>query len=371
MTHSPPSSIRRLRRRQFLQTSTAALSGLALSSCGWTLANVRSTVQTADDILYIYTWAGYTDREVIEAFFQETEIRVIADVFSSNEEMLAKLQAGAGGAYSLIYPSDYMVRRMIDEELLLELDHDRIDGLDTLFPNFQNPTYDPGNRHSVPISWGTTGLVFNTTVLDPPPDDWTYLWENRQRLTRRATLLNDPREVFGATLRMLGYSYNSTNVQEIRAAYNKLLELRPSIAAFDSDAWRPQILAGDLKVAMCFSSDANEVIQENSDLAYVLPRSGSSIWTDALVIPRTAPNVDAAYAWINFMQRPEVAARIGERLSFATPNKAAFAKLPESVQTNTSLFPPDSALEKSESLQPIPPEIGEIYNQYWTRLTSG
>jgi spermidine/putrescine transport system substrate-binding protein len=121
---------------------------------------------------------------------------------------------------------------------------------------------------------------------------------------------------------------------------------------------------------MCYSSDANEVMQENENLSYVLPDSGSSIWTDALVIPQTAPNIDAAYAWINFMQRPEVAARTCQRLSFATPNAAAFELLPRDVQTNTSLFPPESALEKSESLEPVPPDVGSLYNRYWTRLTS-
>jgi len=358
-------------RRQFLKGSAAALTSSILSSCGWTLANVRTSVQTASDILYIYTWAGYTDRELLDLFYKETKIRVVADVFSSNEEMLAKVQAGAGGAYSVIYPSDYMVRQQIDLNMLMEIDKSRLQGLDRLFPQFQSPIYDRDNRYSIPLSWGTTGLVYNTTVLDPPPDDWDYLWANRRQLAKRMTLLNDQREVFGAALRTLGYSYNSTDLEEIRAAYEKLLQLKPAIAAFNSDAWRSQILTGDLKIAMCYSSDANEVIQENSDLAYALPRSGSSIWMDTLVIPRTAPNIEGAYAWLNFMLRPEIAARTCERLSFATPNAKAFDLLPPEVQTNTSLFPPESALEKSESLEPMPPDIGEIYNRYWTKLTSG
>ncbi|WP_017659076.1 ABC transporter substrate-binding protein [Baaleninema simplex] len=358
-------------RRQFLKASAAAASGLALSSCGWTLANVRTNVRTASDVLYIYTWAGYTDRELIDQFYKETQIRVIADVFSSNEEMLAKVQAGAGGAYSVIYPSDYMVRRQIDLNMLMELDKSRLPGLDRLFPKFRDPSYDRDNRYSVPLSWGTTGLIYNRKALNPPPTDWQYLWDYQQQLTKRLTLLNDQREVFGAVLRSLGYSYNSTNPDEIRAAYEKLVRLKPAIAAFNSDAWRTQILTGDLKIAMCYSSDANEITPENTDLAYVHPESGSSIWTDALVIPRTAPNIEGAYAWLEFMLRPEVAARICERLSFATPNATAFELLPREVQTNTTLFPPESAIEKSESLEPIPPDVGEIYNRYWTKLTSG
>ena len=358
-------------RRQFLKGSVAALSGMTLSSCGWRLADVQTTVTTAADVLYIYTWAGYTDRDLLDEFAKETGIRVVADVFSSNEEMLAKIQAGAGGAYSIIYPSDYMVIKMRELGLLAELDLDRVDGFDRLFPRFKDPTYDPGDRYSLPLSWGTTGFVYNTKVLKPAPEDWDYLWTNQKTIARRVTLLNDAREVLGATLKLMGHSYNSTNPEHIRQAYEKLTQIKPAIASFNSDAWRSQILTGDLMLAMCYSSDANEVIPEELDLQYVLPKSGSSVWMDTLVIPKAAPNPDAAYAWIDFMLRPEIASEICQRLSFATPNQAAFKLLPSDVQNNASLFPPESALANSESLIPLANDVIEIYERYWTRLTSG
>ncbi len=363
-------SFSRPTRRQFLQASAAAVSGLTLSSCGWTLANVRQTVETAPDRLYIYTWAGYTDRELIERFRAETGITVIADVFDSNEAMLAKMQAGGGGAYSVIYPSDYMVRKMRGLGLLAELDRSQLDGMDRLFPRFADPVYDPDNRYSVPMSWGTTGLVYDRTVLDPPPQDWDYLWQHKQRLAKRMTLLNDVREVMGAALKRLGYSYNTSDPDKIRAAYESLTQLKGAIAAFTSDAWRPQILTGDLTVAMCYSADANEVMREDPNLDYALPTSGSSLWTDTLVIPITAPNPAGAYAWINFMLRPDVAARICERLSFATPNREAYNLLPPEVKNNTSLFPSESALERCEGLIPLP-KANAIYDRYWTKLSSG
>ncbi|QIZ70005.1 ABC transporter substrate-binding protein [Oxynema aestuarii] len=356
-------------RRQFLKASSAALSGLALSSCGWTLANVQPTAPTDPNKLYIYTWAGYTDDELLERFRERTGISVVADVFSDNDSMLARIQAGGGGSYSIIYPSDYMVNKMAGLNLLTELDRDRLVGLDRLFPRFQDPLYDPGNRYSVPISWGTTGLVYNAKKLNPPPEDWDYLWEHRNKLSRRITLINDVREVMGASLRSLGYSYNSTDADEIRAAYEHLADLKPAIASFTTDAWRPQILTGDLLAAMCFSADASLVMEENPDLDYVLPKSGSSIWGDTLVIPQFAPNPDAAYQWINFMLEPDVAASMTERLSFATPNRAAFQQLPEEIRNNPTLFPPEEALEKSESIQPVG-KAAEIYDLYWTRLTS-
>jgi len=344
---------------------------MALSGCGWTLAEVgaKSSTQGSSDKLYIYTWAGYTDQDLLDRFAQETGIRVVADVFDSNESMLARLQAGGGGAYSIIYPSEYMVQQMIELDLLTQLDFSRITGTERLFTRFQNPDYDPGNRHSLPVSWGTTGLLYNSQKLQQAPEDWSYLWENKEKLSRRMTLLNDIREVMGATLRMLGYSYNSTDPQQLQEAYEKLIVLKPNVASFTSDAWRPQILSGDLLLAMCYSADANEVMGENEDLQYVVPKSGSSIWMDTLAIPKTAPNLEGAYAWMNFMLQPDVAAQICERLSFATPNKEAFNQLPPEIQNNQSLFPPESALELCEGVAPVG-DFSDVYDRYWTKLTS-
>ena len=373
MTNDQPQTIpQRPTRRQFLKTAaSAALGGMALSGCGWTLAQVRPTEsgQGSSDKLYIYTWAGYTDTDLLERFEEETGITAIADVFDSNEAMLARLQAGGGGAYSIIYPSDYMVQKMRELGMLRELDFSRVTGMERLFNRFQNPEYDPRNQHSVPVSWGTTGLLYNSKTLNPAPEDWSYLWENRKQLSNRITLLNDIREVIGATLKMLGYSYNSTDENQLQEAYAKLMALKPNIASFTSDAWRPQILSGDLLLAMCYSADANEIMQENEDLQYVLPKSGSSLWMDTVAIPKTAPNLEGAYAWINFMLQPDVAAQICERLSFATPNKAAFNELPPELQNNPSLFPAESALELCEGIAPIG-EFTTVYDSYWTKLTS-
>jgi len=366
-------SPRRSTRREFLQVAASAtLSNMALSGCGWTLAEVRPkapSVQGSSKELYIYTWSSYTDQELLDRFAKETGIKVIADVFDSNEAMLARLQGGGGGSYSIIYPTDYMVEKMVELGMLRELNFSRLTGMNQLSSRFLNPEYDPGNLHSVPLSWGTTGLIYNTQKLQQAPEDWSYLWEHQQQLTERMTLLNDPREVMGAVLKMLGYSYNSRDSQEVQQAYEKLMVLKPSVASFTSDAWREQVLSGDLVLAMSYSSDANELIRENANLKYVLPKSGSSLWVDTLAIPKTAPNPEGAYAWINFMLQPDVAAQICERLSFATPNTVAFNKLPDKVKDNPNLFPPESALNLCESIAPIGKFSG-VYDNYWTKLTS-
>ena len=357
-------------RRKFFQQAAAAFSGLMMTSCGWRFARMQANSPTSDrNLLNIYTWSQYTDRELLQGFSDQTSIKVNADVYDSNEVMLAKLRAGGGGSYSVIYPSDYMVQKMIGWGLLTQLNRDKLTGLDNLFPKFQNPTYDPNNLYSIPFSWGTTGLIYNSEILDPPPEDWGYLWENQNKLKKRMTLINDVREVMGAVLRMLGYSYNSKNENEIKQAYEKLQSLKPAIAAFDTDAWRNQILAGDLLLAMCYSSDAVKITQENPKLKYITPKSGSSLWTDTIAIPKTSPNVDGAYTWINFMLQPQVAAQMSQRLGVATPNLEGYEQLPKELQNNTSLFPSESTIERCERLAPVG-EFEAVYERYWTKLTS-
>lgn len=362
-----------LKRRAFLQSSASLLSGWLLSGCGWTLAEVRPTAASKGnpDELFIYTWSSYIDQQLLDEFRAQTGIQVKTDLYNSNEVMMATFQAGKAGIYSIIYPSDYQVEKMIQQRYLRRLDHSRINGLENLLPQFQNSVYDPGNRYSIPVSWGTTGFIYNSEKLDPPPQDWNYLWNFQKTLSRRFTLLDDMREVMGGALRSLGYSYNSTNPTEIRKAYEKLADLKPAIASFTSDAWRDQILAGDLWLAMGYSSDAMAVINEDPRLKYVIPKSGTSLWSDTMVIPKTAPNPTAAYAWINFMLQPSVAAQVTERLFFATPNQAAYDQLPYPLRKNEVLFPPDSVLARCERIAPLDAATAELFDRYWTKLTSG
>jgi spermidine/putrescine transport system substrate-binding protein len=371
-TNPVPARRLSLSRRRFIHTSVAAFSGLALTRCGWRQVGVQreATPASPTDKLYVYTWSQYTDDELIKNFTSQFKAQVVADIYESNEAMLAKLQAGGGGNYSVIYPSDYMVRRMVEMGMLHDLDRSRLQGLDRLAPPFQNPTYDPENRHSIPMSWGTTGFVYNTQKLKEPPKDWEYLWKNRQQLSGRMTLIDDVREVMGATLRMLGYSYNSKDESQVKQAYEKLRELKPSIAAFDTDAWRSQILAGDLLLAMAYSTDGIKISQENPNLQYIIPASGTSLWTDTIAIPKTAPNLDAAYAWLNYNLEPTVAAEICQRQTVAIPNQVAIEQLPTQLRQNTNLFPPESILNKCERIAPLG-DFDPVYDRYWTQLTSG
>ena len=370
-------------RRRFLQGSAAAIAGVTLANCRQNLAE-QSTADTdaeaatpTDDggngggsgVLHVYTWADYTNDEMVNAFTDKTGIEVIVDIYDSNETMLAKMQAGGGDAYSIIYPSDYMVQQMIELNMLTKLDKARISGLDNIFDKWQEPAYDPGNDFSVPFAWGTTGLLYNTDVISDNPEDWDYLWDNSSSLSKRMTLLDDVRETMGMVLKSLGYSYNSTDPAEIEEAYERLVAIKPDLASFMSFGFEDGLLSGDLAVVMAYSVDALSSIAEDDRLNYVIPSSGSSVWTDTLVIPTTAPNTDAAYEWINFNLDPAIAQLNTETLFNATPNKVAYENLSDEFKSNEKLFPPEELLAKCEGIAPVG-DASAVYDEYWTRVTS-
>lgn len=357
-------------RRRFLQSSAAAVAGVSLSNCRQNLTGAGGSGGSDPNTLHIYTWANYTDDTLIATFTERTGIRVVIDTFDSNEMMQTKMQAGGGGAYSILYPSDYMVSELLEDGILAELDQSRIVGLENLKSQWVDPAYDPGNAHSIPFNWGTTGLLYNRNVTPSSPEDWAFLWDNKEAISRRITLLDDMRETFGVALKTLGYSLNTTNPAEIEAAYAKMRELQPHIAAFKTTGFENEILAGDLSVAMAYSSDAIALTLDHDYLDYIIPTSGTSLWTDTIAIPATAPNVDAAYQWINFMLEPEVAKAAVERLLFATANQAAFDLLPEEIRANSDLYPPNEVLNRSEGIQSIDTASNDLFDRFWTELTS-
>lgn len=368
-------------RRRFLQASAAAVSGVVLSNCARNLSNANAPTESSPTetssgtsadakTLHIYTWANYTDDELLKNFKNKTGIQVIVDTYDSNEAMLAKMQAGGGKAYSIIYPSDYMVKEMVEADMLSSLDKSRLQGTDRLMEKWQNPTYDTDNTHSIPTVWGTTGLIFDPEKMDGEVTGWDYVWDNIDQMSRRLTMINDVREVMGATLKYLGYSYNSTKASEIEAAYKKLVEVKPAIASFTTNGWEDQLASGDLLMSMAYSQDAIALIEESPNLKYIVPETGTSLWTDTMVIPKTAPNPDAAYEWLNFILEPENSAILVERLKISTPNQAAFDRLPDNLKNDENLFPPKNILARCEGIVPVPQETADLYDRYWTQLTS-
>lgn len=369
-------------RRRFLQFSAAAASTVVLSNCARQInqhstpestsspaSSPASNAQGNTQTLYLYTWADFVNEELFQRFTQKTGIPIVVDTYDSNETMLAKLQAGGGDQYSLVSPSDYMVRQMVEGNLLLKLDPTKLQGTANLMPRWKNPPYDPNNQHSIPFSCGTTGLIYNKEVLKAEPTDWNFLWENREALNGKMTLSDDVRETMGMVLKSLGYSYNATDPAQIEAAYRKLMEIKPNLAGFKSFGWEDQLVAGDLAVCMTYSLLGNSLPLENPQLVYVIPKSGTSLWTDTMAIPQKAPNVEAAYAWLNFILEPENAAYAATLLKLGTPNQAAFELLPAATKSNAKVYPTEALLKVSEGIAPVGSAL-DLYDRYWTELKS-
>ncbi len=360
-------------RRRILKTLGAASIGWSLAACN-RLGSAPSKTAGKSDTLYLYTWNNYTDPTLTDAFTQATGIKVIVDIFDANETLMAKLQAGGGDQYSVIYPSDFVVTQMAKAGLIAALDPSRLTALKGLFPNHLNPSYDPKNQHSVPVIWGTTGLAYNPQRLKDlglpdSPQDWDYLWKHKDALKGQITLLNDAREVIGLALKSLGHSYNTQDLTQIQAAVAQLKALKPSLASFTTDGWRDPLVAGDLAIAMTYSSDALNLLQSNPKLNYVIPRSGSILWTDTMAIPTKAPNPDAAYQWLNFVMQPDIAAAASQRLQFATSSQLAYEKLPPALRQKPTLYPAQAILDKCEVMAPLPQDLSDRYDKFWTELT--
>ena len=376
-------------RRKFLIQTAYAASAIAsastIAACGIFENSPQESESGEEDVerpvtqdkrtLYIYGWATYiNNQEVLEEFTKETGIKVVGDAYDSNEVMLAKLEASGGrSGYSIIYPSDYMVTQMRDLKLLAPLNKKLLPNIKNIAPNYLELPHDPGSIFSIPVSLGTTGIAYNVeavnSVIGEEPFDWNYLWEHKEKL--RITLVNDPREVMGMALHILGHSYNTKETEKIEQAFQKLKELMPAIANFTTDAWRDPLASGDLMMCMAFSGDAISMARQDPNIKYVLHNNGTSIWTDTMAIPRGASNIEGAHEWINYVMRPEVAAKISDANSFGTTNKLAKTMIPDDLKAIKALEPSDAITARSDRITKLDPEVLQIYEGFWTRLTTG
>lgn len=304
-----------------------------------------------EKVLNIYNWTEYMPEDILRDFEREYGVKINYDMYSSNEELLAKLQAGGLGQYDLIVPTDYMVEVMIRQNLLEPLDHSKLPNLKYLAEEHRNPSYDPGNRYSVPYLWLTIGIAYNKKYVQPEPTSWADLW--RPEYAGRIVLLDDSRLVPGMALQLLGYSMNDTDPGHLEQAKQKLLELAPRVKAYDSDSPKSLLIPEEVWIGMVWSGEAVLASKENPDIAYVLPKEGGSIATDNLAIPKNAPHPGWAHVFINYLYRPEVAARLAEAFPYGTPNTEAYKLLPEEIRNHPAAYPSPEALKKAERLKDV------------------
>lgn len=323
--------------------------------------------------LNVYNWGEYISDgsegsvDVNAEFEKLTGIKVNYTTFATNEELYAKLQSGAVN-YDIIIPSDYMIARMIREGLVQKLDLSQIPALSNIDPDYMNAAFDPTGEYSVPYTWGTVGIIYNTTKITEPVDSWEILWDEKYK--GDILMFSNPRDALMIAEKKLGYSMNTSDENEIRAAFEELKAQKPLVQSYVMDEIFDKMGSGEAAVAPYYAGDAITMIDDNPDLAFVSPKEGTNTFIDSICIPADAANVQAAHMYINFLCEPEVAAANIEAIGYSTPNTAAFALLDEETQNSPISYPSQEIMDKAETFLVLPDETNALIDQLWTSLLS-
>ncbi|MBA5729755.1 ABC transporter substrate-binding protein [Aerococcaceae bacterium INB8] len=321
---------------------------------------------TEGNTIVFYNWGDYIDPELLTQFEEETGYSVIYETFDSNEAMMTKIEQG-GTRYDVAVPSEYMIEQMIEADLLQEIDHSLLPNLENINPRFLDLEFDSNNRFSIPYFWGTLGIIYNTNYVDESEvQQWNDLWNPKFR--NNIMIYDGAREVLGVGLQSLGYSLNETDSTRLREATNKMKTLMPNILALVADEMKMHLGNEEAMIGVTFSGEASMAIWENPELAYVLPEEGSNLWFDNIVIPHNAQNVEGAHALIDFLLRPEVAAKNADYVGYSTPNEAAMALMDPEVISDEAFYPSEDALDKLEVYRGLGQEKLIEYNDLFLEV---
>ena len=324
-----------------------------------------------EKVLNLFAWSEYIPQDLLDGFTEETGIRVNYDAFSSNEEMYAKISAGASG-YDLIQPSDYWIGVMSRQGLLGEIDLTKIPNIANADPALPYDLYDPGHKYSVPYQWGSAALAVNTEKITEPIDSYMDLWN--PEYAGRIVLLDDERQVIGMALLALGYSPNTTDPAELEEVKQLLLQLVPGVRLFDSDTPSTAILTGEADIGLIWNGEGSLAHAENPAVTFVYPQEGTVFWYDNLAMPKGATHPEAAHAFMNYVLRPDVSLLITAEFPYSNPNAAALALMqtedPEAYAAYMgfpAMNPPAEALANAFVLADVG-SATEIYDTIWTEI---
>ncbi len=318
----------------------------------------------------VYNWGEYLDPDTLDMFTEETGIKVVYEEFETNEIMYPKIETGAV-AYDVVCPSDYMIQKMRENDLLSEINFDNVPNLKNIGEEYLKSSreFDPENKYSVPYCWGTVGILYNKTMVDEPITSWDVLWDEKYK--DNILMQDSVRDALGIALKRLGYSLNTTNESEIAEAADTLIEQKPLVQAYVIDQVRDKMIGDEAAIGVIYSGEAIYTQRENENLEYVIPEEGSNIWIDSWVIPKNAKNKENAEAFINFMCEPEIALKNFEYITYSTPNTAARELIEdEDIRNSKIAFPDASEMERCETFQYLGDEVDNIYNDYWNKVKS-
>ena len=323
----------------------------------------KNGVTGGDNQLIVYNWGEYLDPDVIPMFEKETGIQVVYEEYETNEIMYPKIQSGAI-AYDVVCPSDYMIQRMIENDLLAEIDFDNIPNIKNIGATYleQSRQFDPENKYSVPYCWGTVGILYNKIMVKEPIDSWSVLWDETYK--DNILMQDSVRDAFAVALKYIGASLNSTDLNELEAAKQLLIEQKPLVQAYVIDQVRDKMIGNEAAIGVIYSGEAIYTQMENPDLEYVIPKEGSNLWIDSWVIPKNAKHKENAEAFINFLCRPEIAKMNFDYITYSTPNTAARELIEDpAIRNSTIAFPEAQELEHCETFRFLGDKYDALYNQ--------
>lgn len=324
------------------------------------LATKTGSDASSDKVLNLYNWGDYLDPDLMTKFTKETGYQISYETFDSNEAMYTKIKQG-GTSYDLAVPSDYMIQKMKRENLLLSLDHSKLTGLKNYDPRFMNLSFDRGNKYSLPYFWGTLGIIYNDKIVDGKDvQHWDDLWSPKFR--NQILLVDSARDALGVALITQHKSVNMKSVADLAAAQAKLEALMPNVKAIIADEIKMYMAQYEAGLAVTYSGEAAEAIDNNPHLHYVVPSEGSNLWFDNIVMPKTAKHKEAAYAFLNFMSEPKNAAQNAEYIGYATPNAKAKALLPKSVRNDPQFYPSNETIKNLQVYDDLGQKWTERYN---------
>ncbi len=335
----------------------------AFSSCG------SSGEEKA--VLRVYNWGEYISDgsedslDVIEAFEEEYNVEVIYDIYATNEEMYTKIKSGAVD-YDIVIPSDYMISRMIEEDMLEKLNFDNIPNAQYIMDDFKNTDYDPNGEYSVPYTWGTVGIVYNKTMVSEVPDSWNALWD--EQYAGNILMFSNSRDAFGIAQKLLGYSQNTTDEAEIRACADLLKEQKSVLQTYVMDEIFDKMEIGEAALAPYYAGDAVTMMAENEDLNFVVPNEGSNVFIDAMCVVKGSEQKELAEKFINFMCETEIGKANIEYICYSTPLQNVYNALDEETKNNPIIYPDEELLSRCESFVNLPEETNLLIQDLWNEI---
>lgn len=345
-------------RRALLQGTGALFAGLTFLP--------RFSMAEEEKKLNFYNWDTYIGENTLAEFTDATGIEVKMDLYADNDELFAKLKGGNPG-YDVIVPTNDYLERMIKADMVVPLDHSKIPNMANIDPRFQDATFDPGRKYSIPYMWGTLGIGYRKSAVNGTPDSWKVLLDSDE-YAGAISLLGDQQNVLGAGLKYLGFSWNSTNPGELKKVEELLLKQKKNIKVFAPDNGQDLLAAGEVKLCQEWNGDIKQVMSEDDDINYVVPKEGSLVWQDTLAIPKGAPHPQNAHAFLNFILDAKEGAGIAETIQYATANKAAREQMAAEYKDNPVIFPPEDVLAKCESALYLGEEAIKLRDEIWTRI---